>query len=361
MSDFIRPSLEVKKINIEITINDKIMYKVSIVMPVYNCEDYLTDSLDSILNQSIGFKNIEVIMVDDASTDGTGVIIDEYASRYSNFKAVHLAENIGAAYGPRNVGLKHASSEYVMFLDGDDTFVETACEVLFDEISSSGADMVFGRYYRVYDDVVLESYSPYSSGDNDIKINPRFSGPVSFIWSKIAYPILYGSSKSLSGKIVDVRKNPEILKILPSIWTKIVRKDSIGEFPCLITGEDLNFILDVYDSGKIVFLNDEFITNYYMRFDGDLSITKNVKFQLVLDSIRAYRIAVEKCNEYGFPKYSKMINPFLVNFINLLRQADLSDDEKEILSGEIDLVDAKYKNRGVVGSLLLKIIKFLVR
>lgn len=337
------------------------MYKVSIIMPVYNSEDYLRDSLESIVGQSIGVENLEVIIVNDASTDGTKDIIDEYCLKYPNFKAIHLTENIGAAYGPRNVALKHVTSDYVMFLDADDTFTAGACEVLYTEISSSGADMVFGRYCRVYDDARLESYSPYGSGVNDIKINPRFSGMVSFFWSNVAYPILYGSNGPDKDRIVidDVRDNPEILKILPSIWTKIVRRTSIGEFPDLITGEDLNFILDICNQGKIVFLNDEFITDYYMRFDGDLSITKNVKFQLVLDSIRAYRMAIEKCEEYGFPKYSKMINPFLLNYINLLRQADLSASERKELMGEISLVDEKYKNRGLVGFLLVKLIKFL--
>lgn len=339
------------------------MYKISIIVPVYNSEKYLKDSLDSIVNQSIGVENLEVIIVDDASTDGTGDIIDEYAHKYSNFKAIHLTENIGAAYGPRNVALKEVTSEYVMFLDADDTFIETACEDLYNEISHSKVDMVFGRYYRVYDDVKLKSYSPYTHSDNDIKINPRFSGLVSLIWSKVAYPLLYGRPKPSQCRVVvdDIRENPDILKILPSIWTKIVRRDSIGEFPELITGEDLNFILDVYNGGKVIFLNNKYVTNYHMRFDGDLSITKNVKFQLVFDSIRAYRMAIEKCNEYGFVGYEKMINPFLVNYINLVRQADLSESEKKTLMDEIDLIDEKYENRGVVGSLLVKIIKFLSR
>lgn len=337
------------------------MYKISIIIPVYNSEDYLRDSLDSIINQSIGAENLEVIIVNDASTDGTREIIDEYAQKYSNFKPIHLIENIGAAYGPRNIALKHVTTDYVMFLDADDTFTPTACETLYDEIVESDADMVFGRYWRVYGDVCLKSYSPYDDGDNDIKINPRFNGMLSALWSKIIYPILYGWALPYDDKIVieDVRKNPEILKILPSIWTKIVRKDSISEFPELITGEDLNFILDVYNDGKIVFLNDKFITNYYMRFDGDLSITKNVKFQLVLDSIRAYRVAIGKCEKYGLKKYNGMINPFLLNYLYLFKQARLSDNEKKILLDEVGLIDEEYKNRGGIGFLLIELLKLL--
>ena len=330
-------------------------------MPVYNCEKYLRDSLDSIANQTIGVENLEVIIVNDASTDASADIIDEYCARFPNFKAIHLTENMGAAYGPRNVALKEVTSDYIMFLDADDTFEPDACEVLYGEISSSGADMVFGRYYRVYDDFKLKSYSPYTHSPNDIKVNPRFSGPVSFFWSRIAYPILYGRAKPAQCRVVidDIRDNPEILKILPSLWARIVRRDSLGEFPALITGEDLNFILDVYNKGKIIFLNNAYITDYNMRFDGDLSITKNIKFSLVYDSIRAYRMAVEKCNAYGIPEYNKMINPFLLNYINLVRQGEFTETEKSELRAEIDVIDRIYENRGIIGSLLVQMIKRL--
>ena len=276
---------------------------------------------------------------------------------------MHLTENIGAAYGPRNIALKHVTSDYIMFLDGDDTFEKDACEVLFNEISHAGVDMVFARYYRVYGDMKLKSYSPYSHGDNDIKLNPMFSGVMSFLWSNIVYRILYGRAKPAQCKVVidDIRECPEMLTVLPSIWTRIIRRDAAGEFPQLITGEDLNFILDIYNKGKAIFLNNRFVTNYYMRFDGDLSITKNVKFQLVLDSIRAYRIAVDKCNSYGFKKYNKMINPFLLNYINLIRQADLTDTERQTLLSEIELIDEKYEKRGFVGSVLVWLIKRLTR
>ena len=164
-------------------------YKLSIIIPVYNCEKYISDSLDSIINQSMGIENLEVIIVNDASTDSTSDILNKYADKYSNFKLINLENNIGAAYGPRNIALKHVTTEYIMFLDADDTFTPTACEVLYDEISKSDANIVFGRYFRVYNNIKLKSYSPYDKTDNDIKINPNFSGLISFIWSKIIYKI----------------------------------------------------------------------------------------------------------------------------------------------------------------------------
>ena len=296
-------------------------FKISIIIPVFNGEKYLPDALDSIISQTIGVENLEVIIVDDASTDGTLDIIGKYCARYSNFKAIHLDNNVGAAYGPRNIALNEATSDYIMFLDADDTFTPEACEIVYSEITSSDADVVFGRYFRVYDNLKFKSYSPYEDNidmKNDLESNPNFSGVISFLWSNVFYRLFYAKSKIGSDKIFisDIRQNPEILQILPSLWTKIFKKSSVNKFPDLITGEDLNFILDVYNSGEIVFLNNEFITNYNMRYNTDeLSITKNINFNLVLDSIRAYKLAIVKCQQYGFKKYNKMINPFLLNYL----------------------------------------------
>ena len=340
---------------------------MSVIIPVYNGEKHLPQALDSIINQSICVENLEVIIVNDASTDSTRQIIDEYSEKYSNFKAIHLDENMGAAWGPRNIALKQASSDYIMFLDADDTFTSDACEILYNEISSSDANMVFGRYYRVYEGCKLKSYSPYSDNldmKNDLQSNPTFSGAVSFLWSNIFYRLFYGKSICKGERIFihDVSQNPEILKILPSIWTKIFKKSCIGEFPQLIAGEDLNFVLDAYDKGNIVFLNDSFITNYYMRFEEEeLSVTKNINFDLVLDSIRSYKLAILKCNEYGFVKYDKMINPFLLNYLSLLKKGRFSDFEMKVLLDEINEIDDIYKNKGLFGFLIVKFIKFLCR
>ena len=337
-------------------------YKVSIIMPVYNAEEYLRNSLDSIVNQSIGIDNLEVIVVNDASTDSSKAIIDEFSKNYPSFKPIHLSENTGGPFGPRNIALKHVTSDYVMFLDADDTYTPTACEVLYDAISASDAGVAFGRYNRVYDDVTLVSYSPYDSGDNDIKVYPNFGTVTTLVW-KVLYRILYSRPLKYRDVMVieDVRENPEILKILPSMWTKIVRRDKIGKFEEFIAGEDLNFIIDVFYSSEIIFLNNEVIVNYFMRFDGDLSVTKNVKFKLVLDTIKSYRMAIEKSNSHGLKDVAMMINPYFVNYIHLLRQANFSPEEKKELYSEISKIDKIYKNKGIMGFLLVKLIKILSR
>jgi len=91
---------------------------VSIIIPVYNVEDYLRESLDGIVNQA--YKNLEILCIDDGSTDSSPEILAEYASRDGRIHVIHQ-ENGGVATA-RNAGLDHASGKYISFLDADDVF-----------------------------------------------------------------------------------------------------------------------------------------------------------------------------------------------------------------------------------------------
>ena len=104
------------------------MVKISVIMPVFNVEGYIEEALDSLLNQTM-IDDIEVIMVDDGSTDSSRFIIDEYSDKYENFHAYHKAnEGPGIA---RNYGLEFAKGEYVHFMDSDDYMPPHAYENLY--------------------------------------------------------------------------------------------------------------------------------------------------------------------------------------------------------------------------------------
>ena len=94
--------------------------KISIILPIFNVGSHLRGGIDSLINQSIGNENLEIIMVDDCSSDGSSEIIDEYNEKYDCCKAIHLEENTGAANGPRNIGIENSTGDYIMFLDSDD-------------------------------------------------------------------------------------------------------------------------------------------------------------------------------------------------------------------------------------------------
>ena len=104
---------------------------ISIIIPVYNAENSIKRAFDSLLNQTIGFENLEVILIDDNSTDDSPNIIKDYSNKYGNVKTIFLDKNSGLGAKPRNIGLMHATKDYVMFLDSDDEFFNDVSECHF--------------------------------------------------------------------------------------------------------------------------------------------------------------------------------------------------------------------------------------
>ena len=114
---------------------------VSIIIPVYNVENYLRRCLDSVINQTL--KDIEIICVDDGSTDNSGKILDEYALKDKRIKVIHQ-RNKGAAVA-RNVGLSLAVGDYISILDSDDVFDKNMLQLLYNRAVSTGADITICR------------------------------------------------------------------------------------------------------------------------------------------------------------------------------------------------------------------------
>ncbi|WP_140456874.1 MULTISPECIES: glycosyltransferase [Priestia] len=121
------------------------MYKISVILPIYNVEKHIDYAIKSLIGQTIGFENLEIILVNDGSTDHSGSIIDYYANEYSNIQALHFDFPSGAAGRPRNAGLELASAKYVMFLDPDDSYLPETCELLLSYIEGNSSDMVVGK------------------------------------------------------------------------------------------------------------------------------------------------------------------------------------------------------------------------
>lgn len=124
-------------------------YKVSVIIPLFNNEKTIKRAVTSVIRQTLGFDNIELIMVDDCSDDQSFFVAKEMQREYPNIMVFQTGKNSGSAGAGRNVGLSMASAPYVMFLDGDDEYLPEACEVMLNEIESNGDDFVQGPYYQV--------------------------------------------------------------------------------------------------------------------------------------------------------------------------------------------------------------------
>ena len=126
-------------------------YKISVITPVYNAENYLVECIESVINQTIGFENIQLILINDGSTDNSKAIMDSYSEKYSNIESYHLGESHGVGGVARNEGLKYIQGEYLMFLDSDDKFDINACEKMYNIIKENNADVITGNYKCMYE------------------------------------------------------------------------------------------------------------------------------------------------------------------------------------------------------------------
>ena len=119
--------------------------KVSVIIPVYNIEKYLGQCLESVCNQTL--KEIQVIVVDDGSTDGSAAICQDFAARYPDILEYYHKENGGSA-SARNLGLEHARGEYIGFIDSDDWVEPDMYEKMYRTAMDQNVDMVFCRAFE---------------------------------------------------------------------------------------------------------------------------------------------------------------------------------------------------------------------
>ena len=125
------------------------MSKVSIIVPLYNLAKYLPDTVKSVIRQDYGFNNIELILVDDNSTDDSFEIAQSFAKKYDNVIAMITEKQSGSASMPRNIGLERATGDYIMFLDSDDMLLPNAVSTLVELMENNDADLADGAYEEI--------------------------------------------------------------------------------------------------------------------------------------------------------------------------------------------------------------------
>lgn len=150
---------------------------ISIVVPVYNVEKYLDRCVNSLINQT--YKNIEILLVDDGSTDNSGAMCDKYASSHDFIKVIHKTN--GGLSDARNFGIKEAKGEYISFVDSDDYVSNDYIEHMFETASKYSADVVATKLYDFYGDEDTskdESSVNYKVFSNIEAIKTMFLGSV---------------------------------------------------------------------------------------------------------------------------------------------------------------------------------------
>lgn len=167
------------------------MYKISVICPVYNSEKYIRRTINSIINQSFGFQNIELILVDDCSTDSSREIINEYVKKYENIKLYWSDTNHGFPGYGRNVGIEKSSADYVMFIDNDDEYCPTFCETAYNSILDNSCDVVSANYLLIHNNNITKEniFSKVSNNTKEdifsIDLDGFYNFSSAFVWTKI--------------------------------------------------------------------------------------------------------------------------------------------------------------------------------
>lgn len=137
---------------------------ISVVVPIFNVAPYLRDCLNSVCGQTL--HEIEIICVDDCSTDGSNLILDEFAQRDERITIVKNKENMGLS-ASRNRGIEHAGAPFIMFVDADDMFDSQACEKMLRSILNNDSDVAICNIEMVY-----EAFQEYRASDEQYFANP---------------------------------------------------------------------------------------------------------------------------------------------------------------------------------------------
>lgn len=222
---------------------------VSIIVPVYNAEKYLKSSINSILNQS--FKDYEIILINDGSTDHSGEICTKYSEKYCNIYTYHI-RNQGVS-NARNEGIKKAKGKFIIFMDSDDELSDGYLEKLFFDFNEKYDLLITDVRVMDEDKKVLKSLGP----SNNIQLD-------------------YNGIK----KILLSMDAPKKSWVLEYVWNKVYIKKIIDKFHLqfdtnINLGEDFVFNCNYFRYVKNVLLRKECPYYYYVR--NSMSLTRKFR------------------------------------------------------------------------------------
>ncbi|MEV5731943.1 glycosyltransferase [Streptomyces sp. NPDC052292] len=265
---------------------------VTVVIGAYEAMPYLVDCLTSVEAQTIGPARMEVIAVDDGSTDGTGEYLEQFAARAGMPVTVVRQENSGSPSGPRNVGLGKAAGRYVFFLDADDRLGAEALERMVAMADRNGTDVVLGRVEGV------NRTPPKSMFGRTLERTDVFSSNIKFTLS--AQKLFRRAMLERHGMRFD-----------ESLWT----------------GEDALFTLEAYLRADGVSVLADYTCYYLVGREDGKHVTKTGGYTLRFDSARALMKLIADMVPAGARRDELMVRPFLITLLPQFGPRFLKDDE----------------------------------
>jgi len=233
-------------------------YDIAVVIVTYNVVEYIEEAINSIINQSL--KNIQVIVVDDGSTDGTKNVVEQLATNNENIY-YQFSENSGSPSRPRNIGIRMANAKYITFLDGDDYLDENACEMLFNIAEKENSDIVAANMMSFIGNRFFETFTR----------NPNYSERAAYFKSINHYDVTH------------ITENP-VLYQMPNCCAKLYLTDLIKDITfdeSIKYGEDHLFSIETFFKSKKTVVLDKFVYFYRGRTN---STTRERSLKIVQDA-----------------------------------------------------------------------------
>ena len=267
---------------------------VSIIVPVYNVEKYVERCIKSVIMQS--YKNIEIILVNDGSTDGSGAICDLYKEKDNRIKVIHK-EN-GGLSDARNCGIRNSEGKYLAFIDSDDYIHSDYIKRMMEEAVEGGSDIVLCSYRKVYLDGSYADCGAFS---------------------------LSTDGKDVQNYLYNEKYNPEIFDVA---WNKLYKKELFSEiwYPVGRIHEDCGTTYRIlYRAEKIMVIPD--ILYYYVIRDGSLKQTLNVKEKM--DWCQNEKERLEFYSKHGMKYLSeRSMKSYYYDNVSCLRCRELSREDR---------------------------------
>lgn len=302
---------------------------LSIVIPVYNTEKYLAQCVNSVIEQP--YEHLEVILVDDGSTDNSGKLCDEFEQKDNRIKVIHK-EN-GGLSSARNTGIKHITGDYVLFVDSDDFIEKNSILMIVEFLKNySTPDVVFLEAYKFYEKNNIEI--PLGDGYKSDKINGR-------------------QKKEVMAHLACIKKYPS------SSCTKLIKASLFSEHNLFFientTSEDIEWVTRLLNvSLSFLYYEGKY---YYYRQNREGSITNTYTERKFCDLFNVINIVIEnmKDNEFKDTYYSFMAFFYpilLMHYSNLKDKKQYYKQVKELQY----ILDFKKNKRTTIVKICCKIL-----
>lgn len=280
--------------------------EISIIVPVYNTAECLNRCLDSIIAQT--YKNLEIICIDDGSSDGSEKIVDQYAERDSRFVVVHKKN--GGESSARNVGLSLATGEYIGFIDCDDWIEPDMYETLLKLLKEYNADLAAVGYTKDYDDRIESVHNEKTVQAGIISRHELMN----YVYHRDAY-------RAFTGYIW--------CKLYKSELLKGKNGDGIRFDESLRAGGDILFFAEAALKIRKAVYREFPLYHYYQR---RTSTYHSEDENLWLDVLRTYQMVIEKFTENHIASdIIKWVRRFLGYRAELVAEMAFEHKNKEVL------------------------------